>query len=123
MPLSEVYSLGGLNSVRGYASSKFVGDTGFDTSLEYFILPQTDIDYVDERLKLGLFLDYGRIYINKPVVGDDRYSYLLGTGFEVIAEVFKDTFLKTTIGFPLNSSDSGTKDKTNLYVVLNSKVW
>lgn len=123
LPLSEVYSLGGLNSVRGYASSKFVGDTGFDTSLEYFILPQTDIDYVDERLKLGLFLDYGRIYINKPVVGDDRYSYLLGTGFEVIAEVFKDIFLKTTIGFPLNSSDSGTKDKPNLYVVLNSKVW
>lgn len=73
LPL-EKFSLGGVNSVRGYRRSRFVRDEGWSSSVEYrwpltrLAVPGLARRADDGQLSLVLFVDAGRAWN----LGDDR---------------------------------------------------
>jgi hemolysin activation/secretion protein len=77
LPL-EKFSLGGVNSVRGYRRSRFVRDEGWSASVEYRLpllrlaLPAVSRRSTDGQLSLVMFLDAGRAWNH----GQDRLDEL-----------------------------------------------
>ncbi len=77
LPL-EKFSLGGVNSVRGYRRSRFVRDEGWSASLEYRLplarlaIPGVSRRGDDGQLSLVIFVDAGRAWNQ----GDDRLDQL-----------------------------------------------
>ncbi len=120
LPSTEMFSIGGLNSVRGFDSGFLPGDSGFYTSIEGLY----KIKYKKvSNLKVGLFLDYGRVWINAPVAGENRCSYIFGGGVESFIEINKNYSFRLTMGYPITSSNDDYDRGINLYLTANAKIW
>lgn len=79
----EQFSLGGPSSVRAFALGEALGDSGFDTGLEYQVdAPRSASPFGghawNELLTFRLFYDYGRAYPN----GANRAVYPAVTTFQ-----------------------------------------
>jgi len=120
LPATEMFSIGGLTTVRGFDSGFKLGDSGFFTSLEGLY----KFDYGTKKsLQIGAFCDYGKVYINDPVAGEDEQSFLLGAGVEGILNINDKYTGRVSIGYPLSASQHLYKKDLNLYVTLNAKLW
>lgn len=86
---SEQFSVGGLNTVRGYLESQVVGDSAFAGSLELHtpsLLAWAKRDAYE--LRLFAFLDAGSSYINDPLPEQttqfDLWSYGCGANLKLM---------------------------------------
>ena len=98
LPVTEEFSLGGPDSVRGYQQSEYLGDSGWDMSGE-FRLPlwrrKQDI------VQMAFFLDTGFSTIRYPLPGQTAKDHLTGGGFGFRAALGKSTSARIDFGFPL----------------------
>ena len=120
LPPTEMFSIGGLTTVRGFKSGFKLGDSGFFTSLAgYYMFNLAE----KKSLKIGAFCDYGKVYVNEPVPGEDRESFLIGAGVEGILNINDKYSSRLSLGYPLDSSDDLYKKKLNLYLTISAKLW
>jgi len=98
LPL-EKFSLGGVNSVRGYRRSRYVRDEGWSASFEYRLplarlaLPRVSRRANDGQLSLVLFVDAGRAWNHGEDNLDllDKPDTLLGAGPGLRWDIAADT--------------------------------
>ena len=117
---TEMFSIGGLTTVRGFKSGYKLGDSGFFTSIEGLYKFKFD---KKNTLQVGLFCDYGRVYVNEPVAGEDKQSFLFGAGIESILNINDKYSGRLSLGYPLSASDDTYDKDLNLYLTINVKLW
>jgi len=98
----EQFSLGGMQSVRGYFESQALVDDGFRGSLELKSpnwIPK-NADYVN-KLQGLVFLDGGRGWIQKSIAGTPANFGLASTGVGMRFQMWKFLSGVVDVGFPL----------------------
>jgi hemolysin activation/secretion protein len=109
---NEQFSIGGINTVRGYFEGEYVGDTGWNAGAELrtpqisFKLPVADT--TQQTWVRGIvFMDFAQLFqLDSAAVADRRE--LWGTGFGVSASINNAMDLKITVGWPLlETANSG----------------
>lgn len=104
----EQMGIGGYGNVRGYSSSYFLGDSGYNFSAELMFAPpfMAEKNLFGQRLaqllQLALFWDHGHVFTTDFDSGLDSYDrgFLTGYGFG-IRLFYKDRFsLKYDMGIP-----------------------
>ncbi len=82
LPSMEKFSLGGINSVRGFRKNLLVNDNALGGSFEYFF-PLISGDQGSELLTLSSFFDYGRGWDNSPSKLNTSEQQIAGAGVGV----------------------------------------
>lgn len=121
LPVIEMFSIGGLSSVRGFRPSEKLGDSGFTSSVEWFYTLDIKPDWFDNSFKLGLFLDYGKAYVNDAVAGESEDATLVGSGVEMMATVDEHYFARIVVGSPLSSENTLYEEETQVYFIVGAK--
>ncbi len=87
---SEQFSVGGLNTVRGYYESQAVGDSAIAGSLEVRSpsLLRWWLKEDKNELRLLGFVDAGSVFINDPLPEQTTNFNLLSVGFGALAKIF-----------------------------------
>lgn len=84
LPATELFSIGGYNTVRGYHEAEIAGDNGFIGNIELRSIPFSTYRKLRDQLLFLVFLDYGvsnnwSVPVN-PAKQVPNTQYLLGTG-------------------------------------------
>ena len=116
LPVTEEFSLGGPDSVRGYQQSEYLGDSGWDMSGE-FRLPlwrrKQDI------VQMAFFLDTGFSTIRYPLPGQTAKDHLTGGGFGFRAALGKSTSARIDFGFPLQPQPNPEHQSPVIYAAVS----
>jgi len=109
----EEFSLGGINSVRGYPPDDYLADNALLTNLEllipsFFIPKNWRLPYADESLKeqatLVTFLDYGHGSRLQPSGSERKSKDLLSWGLGLRLSLFEQALLRLEWGFPIGGN-------------------
>jgi len=123
LPISQLSTLGGISSVRGYDSAEELGDSSYVTSAEWFYHPAIKNKFLKNSLQLGLAINYGREYTNDPVPGASKSVTLTGAGIDLIANIKKKYFGRISLGYPISSSVSNINKKVQISAYFGIKFW
>ena len=96
----EQWSIGGVNSVRGYESGKFLGDSGFTLNLESHIALDNKGSV---QTQLVLFADSAMVSTRIPALGTAKSNKLNGAGIGFRMNFPYEIKLFFDLGFPLDS--------------------
>jgi len=106
----EEYSLGGIDSVRGYPSGDYLADGAVNTSAELlipsvFIPVNWQLPYASDNLRnqttAVVFIDHGWGMRRGPSSTDKAQKNLLGVGAGLRFNVYDQALLRLEWGFPL----------------------
>ncbi|WP_299405513.1 ShlB/FhaC/HecB family hemolysin secretion/activation protein [Acaryochloris sp. IP29b_bin.148] len=101
LPL-EKFSMGGIDTVRGYAQNQLLADNGVLASVELRIPLLSDVD----RLQLTPFVEMGQVWNNSGL--DLEQSTLASIGLGARWNIYKGLRARVDFGIPLiNTSDRG----------------
>lgn len=121
LPISQMMSLGGMNSIRGFDASVKLGDKGYITTLEWYHTPE--LKNIFKNTALGVFVDAGLVEVNQPVIGEDEKNRLIGTGVELLSTIKEKYSTRLGVGFPIYSSYNRESDKGKVFFVFDAKLW
>ena len=101
----EQFSVGGLNSVRGYMEGDEFGDHGWFGSLELrapFLTGRVPVgeDYAPVWLRGIAFVDAGQRFLADAPASTPSLRTLMGSGFGVSANLANRVDLRIVVGFP-----------------------
>ncbi|MCV3212670.1 ShlB/FhaC/HecB family hemolysin secretion/activation protein [Plectonema radiosum NIES-515] len=115
----EQFSIGGLQSVRGYRQDQFLVDNGFFASAE-FRLPILRVNQVNGLLQIVPFIDFG-IGWNSSGDRNPDPNTLVGTGVGLLLQMANQLNARLDYGFPLIDVNSGdrTLQEQGLYFSVN----
>ncbi|MGZ8162190.1 MAG: ShlB/FhaC/HecB family hemolysin secretion/activation protein [Methylobacter sp.] len=101
---NEQFSLGGVQSVRGYFETMALADDGLSGSLELYSphLGSVDWDYLN-NLKFMAFIDAGQGWIQHPLQGQVSNYTLAGSGVGMHFQMLKYLIGALDVGFPFIS--------------------
>ena len=104
MSSSDLFYIGGANSVRGYEESFLGGNQGFSASLSW-MMP------IDKKRLFNVFtfVDYGRVFGDERTVIDQT---LVSTGLGVTVN-YKNFYSSLTLGIPLKREFKSRTDKVD----------
>ncbi len=99
---NEQFSLGGMQSIRGYFETQALADDGFIGSLELRSprLAPNNLDYID-KLQALVFVDGGRGWIQDALPGNPKGNELASIGFGLRFQLWKYFVGVLDLGFPL----------------------
>lgn len=115
----EEFSLGGMDSVRGYPSGDYLADNAFTNSIEilipaFFIPRWLRIPYAESTLKEQttplVFMDYGWGKRRGALVTEKKAANLLSVGAGTRIRLFNQALLRLEWGFPLGSNHPITEE-------------
>ena len=110
----EQYYMGGADTVRGYPELEFMGDCGYNVSVEWrtpvYFIPK-DIKLRD-KIQMVYFWDYGQGWLREPLVGEKGSDTLMGAGWGIRFQPLKDFYLKLDWGFPIHPTPSDNSKST-----------
>lgn len=98
----EQFSIGGADSVRGYPTAALLGDMGYALRSEMRVRPFAK----SQKIHLALFVDHGTVLLKNPLSGEKRNDFISGYGAGIRLTPFPRFYLRTDVGYPLDSSDS-----------------
>jgi hemolysin activation/secretion protein len=101
---NEQFSLGGMESVRGYFETQALADDAVFGSLELHS-PHVGLDDWEflNKLKLLAFLDVGHGWVKNTLAGNANSSFLSGGGFGFQFQMWKHLSGVLNIGIPFTS--------------------
>lgn len=113
LPVSEQFSIGGPDSVRGFSQSEYLGDSGHSLSLELRFSPpfisEKRIPFVDKPVKdhiqLVAFMDYGKVYLRNPMADEGKGYELSGAGVGARIKLTDDYSVRVDAGYPVSGND------------------
>jgi len=106
----EEFSLGGINSVRGYPPDDYLADNAILTNTEllipaFFIPESWRLPYAGESLRgettVVAFLDYGHGSRVQALASEKKSKNLLGLGAGLRFSLFNQVLLRLEYGFPI----------------------
>lgn len=111
---SELFSIGGGNSVRGFAQGEYTGDHGVNATAELRIAPFT----VKETVQFATFIDYGWVRTITPTPAWGQYSStdITGAGVGLRLKLPYDVSINADVGFPIEPSTSADGDDMHFYL-------
>lgn len=107
LPFAEQYGLGGINTVRGYRQSVYLGDTGYNVNAELRWAPLEDNR---ELLEFGFFLDHGASAIKRPFPGEINNVALTGAGMGIHLRLPEETYIRAEVGVPIGNNAITDRD-------------
>lgn len=105
--VGEEWSLGGPDTVRGYAQSDFLGDDG------YYLSGELRVPFVQNprfNLQGAAFIDTGGASVKNPLPGQIGSKVETGLGFGVRASFGENTDVRLDLGFPLDQPVTTAKN-------------
>jgi len=99
---NEQFAVGGQQSVRGYYQTQQLGDDGANLSFELQSPALNQWDFA-QNLRAHAFLDYGYLWVQKPLVPNPSNYKLAGTGVGLRMQLFKHFVSELDWAFPLYS--------------------
>ncbi|MDD5276170.1 MAG: ShlB/FhaC/HecB family hemolysin secretion/activation protein [Methylovulum sp.] len=102
---NEQFSLGGMQSIRGYFETQALADSGLIGSLELRSSPRlasSNLDYIN-KLQAIVFVDGGKGWIQDALLGNPSVYNLASTGFGMRFQMWKYLSGVLDLGFPLIS--------------------
>ncbi|MCM8823823.1 MAG: BamA/TamA family outer membrane protein, partial [Candidatus Omnitrophica bacterium] len=118
LPSSERFSLGGINSVRGYPSDDYKADNASQETIEllipaFFIPSNIRLPYSESSLKnqtkTVIFIDHGWGKKRNPLINDKQSNNLLSMGVGLRFNLFNQFRLRLEWGFPFASNKTLTE--------------
>lgn len=121
IPIDQI-AIGGYESVRGHAPSSYLGDMGYNLSMEWMFSPKSDRKYfgqpLSKSLQWGLFVDHGWVRLNKEPLFDSSSKSLGGYGLG-LRYFYKDSMsCLMDLAFPMERQENG--DDVTLYFSFQS---
>jgi hemolysin activation/secretion protein len=126
---AQQFRIGGLYSVRGYPEGDFLGDYGFQGSLElrvppYFVpkdwtWPATERS-VRDSLRAVCFVDMAQGYLNAPKFEDESTQHLLGIGGGIRVNINDLLQARAEVGIPIGADQSSDGKNARLHFVLRA---
>ncbi|MDD5044785.1 MAG: POTRA domain-containing protein [Candidatus Omnitrophica bacterium] len=131
LTVPEQLAIGGADSVRGYPQSEYLGDQGFETSLELRVPPplvgNVKIPFTKRKIKdivqiIG-FVDYAGVYFKHydSSFGERRAHQLLGAGTGLRLNFPGDITGRIDLGFPLAKTRPTDAAETHIYFEISKK--
>lgn len=117
---AEQMQIGGPYTLRGYQPAEMLGDYGFSGTLEYRTpVPLLDkvCPWLDDRLRLAVFYDYGWVGNNSNAYGNGD-TFLHSVGFGTYMNFTDWLTAQIGIGFPLKHENSN--NTARFYFSVNS---
>jgi len=125
----EQFSLGGIDSVRGYPSQDYMADSGFLSRCElqipsFWIPDNIKIPYAPQPLKKSvtglIFFDQGYGERRGAIRGQERASvYYVGIGAGLRIRLFNQALLRLEWGFPVGDRPITEAENSRLHFSLN----
>ena len=106
---NEQYSVGGMQSVRGYYQTQQLGDDGVNLSFELQsprLLPD-EWEYVN-YLRALAFFDWGYLWVQEPLPDNPSWYHLAATGVGLRTQLMRQITGELDWGYPFNKQ--GTVD-------------
>jgi hemolysin activation/secretion protein len=99
---NEQFSMGGMQSIRGYYETQALMDSGIVGSMEWRSprLVSAKLDYIN-KLQALVFLDAGKGWSQRVLAGNASTNELASTGIGTRIQMFKHFIGVLDIGFPL----------------------
>ncbi|POZ53530.1 ShlB/FhaC/HecB family hemolysin secretion/activation protein [Methylovulum psychrotolerans] len=99
---NEQFSMGGMQSIRGYYETQALMDSGIVGSMEWRSprLVSAKLDYIN-KLQALVFLDGGKGWSQRVLAGNASTNELASTGIGTRIQMFKHFIGVLDIGFPL----------------------
>ena len=98
---NEQYSVGGMDSVRGYYESQVLGDDGFTAGVELESPRMAKSSTAVDDLHAVCFLEGGRTHLRSPLPGTKRHQELMGTGLGLRWRGWNHYSVRTDFAYPL----------------------
>ena len=118
---SDLFVLGGYNSIRGFEPAESTGDSGMQFSVQY------DHEFFngkaggfDWKVKGGPFVDGGIAFNRQAGAVSDDHLYSVGLGLELSSNFTKvgESKLRFDVAWPVGDYNSSTVDANTLYLRL-----
>lgn len=121
----EQMPIGGPNSVRAYATSEYLRDKGYFTSLEWLIRAPGFSDWHafgnkrwGEVFQVAIFADYAEGWLNDPLVSDTEYVSLSGVGVGLRFN-YKTISARFEFASPLSEEEPTNNRDPQYYLEMN----
>jgi len=120
----EEFSMGGINSVRGYPAGDYLADTAVQTNLELlipaFFIPQNlRLPYSKGSLKDDVtalvFFDYAWGERRNPTESEKDTATFLGIGPGLRIRLFDQVLMRLEWGFPMGNSPITEKSRSHFH--------
>jgi|GEM_PF-2090481 len=118
---SDLFVLGGYNSIRGFEPAESTGDSGMQFSVEYdHEFFNGNAGGFDWKVKGGPFFDGGIAYNREAGAVSDSHLYSVGLGLELSSNFTKvgESKLRFDVAWPVGDYNSSTVDANTLYLRL-----
>lgn len=131
LPSQEQFALGGIDSIRGYPSQDYLGDSGFQTSVElmvpaFWIPDFMRLPYDASTLKDAttgiLFFDFGYAECRGHNPGETYMRRMAGAGLGFRMRLYNQAVFRFEWGFPvrnLGNKPITEAEKTRFHVSIN----
>lgn len=120
LPLSELFTSG----IKGTDGTKILGDSGFNTKIEWLYHPKVDyLDWLKNSIQVRLYLNYVKAFSNNIVPGEVKSSYLTSAGSNITLNIKKRYFGSISLSLPVDSSDKTIQRKIQIYGYIGMKLW
>lgn len=126
---AEQFRIGGMNTVRGYPEGDYLGDYGFNGTLELRIPPYLFPKKIElpfnktiiprESIQFVLFCDLAKAYLNKPLPTEQSSKLLVGIGPGVLLDIFRHVSARVFMGIPVGDRPT-EEDQPRLHFVLTA---
>lgn len=102
LPTAEQYGLGGIDTVRGYTQSAYLGDAGFNVSGEIRWQPIEGKHH--NLLQLAAFVDHGNAYLKRHAPGEIPNVSMTGAGVGVRLNLPSEAYIRADVGWPIGNN-------------------
>jgi hemolysin activation/secretion protein len=125
---SQQFRLGGYNTVRGYPEGDYLGDAGYQGTIElrvppYFIPESVNWPFAETSVRktlLGVvFIDHAYGYLNSEKLEEEKNQALTGLGFGVRVNISQNFQAYVLAGFPVGP-DPSDGDQADLHFAIRT---
>jgi hemolysin activation/secretion protein len=116
--VSETFSIGGPDSVRGYPYGEYLGDLGYTATAELRYSPFAE---KKDLFQVAAFLDSGWVRIKNAPDGQKSEESLIGGGFGLRLSLPQNLNIRADLGFPIDPSYSSEGTSPMFYFQLVKK--
>lgn len=119
LPVPEQFSVGGPDSVRGFAQSEYLADDGYALSVDYRL---NIVDDPPNTLQLAIFADHGGGDLKTPLPGEVGGRSMTGVGVGLRAQLFSTIQARMDVAFPVSPDKNALGERAIVYAQVSTRL-